>query len=81
VPGPLAVDRAVSSVAAQGGLPGQAGYSAAKASVLGLSRALAAGWAGARVRVNAVVPGLFATPKVLGMPRRRAGLGQAGLHR
>jgi NAD(P)-dependent dehydrogenase (short-subunit alcohol dehydrogenase family) len=55
-----------SSVAGQDGLPGQAGYAAAKAGVLGLTRSLAAEWAG--IRVNAVVPGLVATPKVLAMP-------------
>ena len=57
-----------SSVAAQDGLPGQAGYAAAKAGVLGLTKALAAEWASVGIRVNAVVPGLVATPKVLGMP-------------
>lgn len=58
----------VSSVAAQDGLPGQASYAAAKAGVLGLTRGLAAEWIDAGIRVNAVVPGLFATPKVLGLP-------------
>jgi NAD(P)-dependent dehydrogenase (short-subunit alcohol dehydrogenase family) len=57
-----------SSVAGQDGLPGQAGYAAAKAGVLGLTRSLAAEWGSAGIRVNAVVPGLVATPKVLAMP-------------
>jgi 3-oxoacyl-[acyl-carrier protein] reductase len=57
-----------SSVAAEDGLPGQAGYAAAKAGILGLTKALAAEWASVGIRVNAVVPGLVATPKVLGMP-------------
>jgi 3-oxoacyl-[acyl-carrier protein] reductase len=57
-----------SSIAAQDGLPGQASYAASKAGVLGLTRTLAAEWVGVGIRVNAVVPGLVATPKVLGLP-------------
>jgi NAD(P)-dependent dehydrogenase (short-subunit alcohol dehydrogenase family) len=58
----------LSSVAAQDGLPGQVAYAAAKAGVLGLTRSLAAEWSDHGIRVNTVVPGLVATPKVLAMP-------------
>jgi NAD(P)-dependent dehydrogenase (short-subunit alcohol dehydrogenase family) len=57
-----------SSVAALDGLPGQAAYAAAKGGVLGLVRTLAAEWSKQGIRVNAVVPGLVATPKVHAMP-------------
>lgn len=57
-----------SSVAAFDGLPGQLSYAAAKAGVIGLVRSLAAEWAPRRIRVNAVAPGMVATPKVLAMP-------------
>jgi NAD(P)-dependent dehydrogenase (short-subunit alcohol dehydrogenase family) len=58
----------LSSIGALDGLPGQASYAASKAGILGLVRTLAGEWANARIRVNAVVPGLIATPKVLAMP-------------
>jgi NAD(P)-dependent dehydrogenase (short-subunit alcohol dehydrogenase family) len=57
-----------SSIGALDGLPGQASYAASKAGILGLVRTLAAEWAQAGIRVNAVVPGLVATPKVVGLP-------------
>lgn len=59
----------VSSVAAQDGLRGQISYSASKAAVLGLTKSLASEWSDDGIRVNAITPGLIATPKVLAMPR------------
>lgn len=58
----------ISSLAGQDGLPGQLSYSAAKAGLIGLTRGLAGEWANDGIRVNAVAPGLFATPKVIALP-------------
>ena len=53
----------ISSVSAQrgGGILGGPHYSAAKAGVLGLARAMAREYAGEGIRVNCVTPGLIAT--------------------
>lgn len=58
----------VSSASAETGLPGQAAYTAAKAGLVGLARTLAAEWGPLGIRVNVVMPGLVATPKVLALP-------------
>jgi NAD(P)-dependent dehydrogenase (short-subunit alcohol dehydrogenase family) len=53
----------ISSVSAQrgGGILGGPHYSAAKAGVLGLMRAIARDFGGAGIRSNAITPGLIAT--------------------
>ncbi|RVW09714.1 SDR family oxidoreductase [Prescottella agglutinans] len=58
----------VTSQAGLDGLPGQASYAAAKAGLVGLTATLATEWVSDGIRVNAVAPGLFDTPKVLAMP-------------
>lgn len=58
----------ISSGAALGGLPGQVAYAASKAGLLGMVKTIAAENARRGITVNAVLPGMVATEKVLGMP-------------
>ena len=58
----------VSSASAELGLPGQVAYTASKAGLVGLARTLAAEWGPRGIRVNVVMPGLIATPKVTALP-------------
>jgi NAD(P)-dependent dehydrogenase (short-subunit alcohol dehydrogenase family) len=58
----------VSSIAALGGLPGQVAYAASKAGQLGMVRTLASENAARGITVNAILPGLVATGRVLAMP-------------
>ena len=48
-------------------IPGRAAYSASKAGLIGMTRALALEWAPYNVRVNALCPGPFATPMNKGL--------------
>jgi len=58
----------VSSLSAMHGVAGQTAYAAAKAGVLGLTRALAREVGKRGIRVNAVVPGYVATDFVADLP-------------
>ncbi|MBN1381802.1 MAG: 3-oxoacyl-ACP reductase FabG [Deltaproteobacteria bacterium] len=61
----------ISSVSALVGNRGQTNYAAAKAGLIGASRALAGETARAGVRVNVVAPGLIETEMTADMPRDR----------
>jgi 3-oxoacyl-[acyl-carrier protein] reductase len=58
----------ISSINGLRGKLGQANYSAAKAGVIGLTKALAKELAPSNVNVNAVAPGLIQTPMTAAMP-------------
>lgn len=74
-----------SSAAAMIGMAGAAGYSATKAAVCGLVRALAIELGQAGIRVNAILPGFIETEMSLDTPkefqdacRRRSAIGRIG---
>jgi 3-oxoacyl-[acyl-carrier protein] reductase len=58
----------ISSISGKVGNPGQTNYSAAKAGIVGLSKAAAKEVAHAGVRVNSVQPGLIKTAMTAAMP-------------
>ena len=59
----------VSSVVAETGNPGQANYAAAKAGMIGLTRAIAVEVASRNITVNAVAPGFITTPMTDPLPQ------------
>lgn len=64
----------VSSVSGLSGNAGQANYSASKAGIIGLTRALAKEMGRHGVRVNAVAPGLIETDMIAGLGEARASI-------
>jgi NAD(P)-dependent dehydrogenase (short-subunit alcohol dehydrogenase family) len=56
------------SVAAQDGQVGQAAYSASKAGIVGMTLPVARDLMNEGIRVNAIMPGLFNTPLLNGLP-------------
>lgn len=62
----------IGSIASFGGIPGRNAYSAAKAGILGMTRALAIEWARQGIRVNAVAPGYVATTLVAELAKKGA---------
>jgi NAD(P)-dependent dehydrogenase (short-subunit alcohol dehydrogenase family) len=57
-----------SSVAAQDGQIGQIAYAAAKAAIVGMTLPIARDLASEGIRVNTIMPGIFATPAVVAAP-------------
>lgn len=60
------------SIASTTGLPSRNAYSAAKAGILGMTRAMASEWARDGIRVNAVAPGYVRTALIIELERQGA---------
>ena len=67
----------IASAAAYLGLPGLAPYCASKAGILGLTRAAAAEYSNAGIRVNAVCPGIIKTAILESVQRHNPEAGRA----
>ena len=59
---------ATASVAAQDGQIGQASYSASKAGIVGMTLPIARDLMGEGIRINTILPGIFDTPLLAGLP-------------
>lgn len=69
------------SIASSTGLPTRNAYSAAKAGMVGMTRAMASEWARAGIRVNAVAPGYVRTDLINELERKGALDARAITHR
>ena len=58
------------SVAAEDGQIGQAAYSASKGGVVGMTLPIARDLMGEGIRVNTILPGIFHTPLLMGLPEK-----------
>ena len=56
------------SVAAEDGQIGQAAYAASKGGIVGMTLPIARDLSGEGIRINTIMPGIFSTPLMLGMP-------------
>jgi NAD(P)-dependent dehydrogenase (short-subunit alcohol dehydrogenase family) len=63
----------VASVGAYKGSPNNSAYSVSKAGLINLTQSMAAEWAPLNVRVNAICPGPFLTPMLVGGERSQPG--------
>jgi NAD(P)-dependent dehydrogenase (short-subunit alcohol dehydrogenase family) len=61
----------IASVDGIGSAPDHAAYGAAKAGLISLVRTMAIEWAPHNIRVNAIAPGLIATPRIPDTPENR----------
>jgi len=61
------------SVAAQDGQIGQAAYAAAKAAIVGMTLPIARDLSSEAIRINTIMPGVFATPPMMALPEDMRG--------
>jgi NAD(P)-dependent dehydrogenase (short-subunit alcohol dehydrogenase family) len=67
--GERGVITSTASVAAEDGQIGQVSYSASKAGIVGMTLTIARDLSSEGIRINTILPGIFATPPMLGVPQ------------